>query len=79
MTHTTRETQLVREGDLVVSVEVELTHDDQNPWGPTFTPADVEKLVLAQRALRANDLEAAGKFGSLFRLSPLDHPHRRAS
>lgn len=79
MMRVSKETQLVREGDLVVCVDIEVTHDDENPWGPTHTPTDVEKLVAARRALKANDLESASKFGSLFRLSPIDHPHKRAS
>ncbi len=79
MTYVTQETQLLQEGDMVVSVVVELTHDDQNHWGPTYAPTDVQKLVLARRALRQGDLAEAATFGKLYKLLPVELPHKRAS
>lgn len=60
----------VHEGKYVADVQVDLHYDD-TPWGPTLTPADVQKLERVRLALRRGDIKAAAKEAKVFELLPL--------
>lgn len=79
MTQEKLETQFVRHDDLVVAIDVTQFIDSANPWSPVYSPADVDRLVFAKRALRAGDLAEAAKYGKVYRLTPVDPSHRQAS
>jgi hypothetical protein len=67
---TRKQKRLVKEGDLVAEVEVEMTGDDQ-PWGPYLTLEDAQRLDAVRSALERNDVAAAVQLGRVFRLMPL--------
>jgi hypothetical protein len=63
--------RLVREGDLVAEVTVELL-DDAGAWSPVLSVADATKLDDVRRALRAGDLHRASQLADrVYRLTPL--------
>lgn len=63
-------TELVHAGKYAAEVPVELT-DDEGGWGPSFSLEDATKLEAVRLALRAGDLDAAGKHGRVFELMPV--------
>jgi hypothetical protein len=65
-----RATKLIREGEYVAEVEVELS-DEPEGWGPYLSLADARKLDEVRAALRRGDLAAAGQIGRIFRLMPV--------
>jgi hypothetical protein len=65
-----RTTKLIREGEYVIEVEVELS-DAPDGWGPYLSPADAMRLDEARAALRRGDLTAAAQLGRVFRLTPV--------
>jgi hypothetical protein len=65
-----KQKKLVHEGSYVAEVEVELTEHDR-PWGPYLSLAEAQKLDTVRAALRQGDLEAAGKLGTVYRLTPI--------
>ena len=67
---TRRQIKLVREGQYVAEVEVELI-DDREGWAPYLSLEDVEKLDTVRKALRAGEIEQAGRAGRVFRLMPV--------
>jgi len=68
---TTRsQTKLVREGQYVAEVEVELI-DDKEGWAPYLSLEDVGKLDAVRKALRQGEVEEAGKLAKVFRLMPV--------
>ena len=68
-----KHTQLLREGDYVAEVDVELVDDDPPDvgWGPYLLPSDAFKLDDVRRALRAGDLTTAGRLARVFRITPI--------
>jgi hypothetical protein len=70
---TRKHTKLLREGDYMVEVDVELRDDEQDQpgWGPYLSRDDALKLDDVRRALRAGNLAEAGKHGRLYRIMPV--------
>lgn len=62
--------ELVRQGEFVAEVEVELTHENES-WGPYLSVADAEKLDAVREALRLGDLEGASRLAKVYRLMPV--------
>ena len=62
--------RLVREGELVAEVEVTLT-DEEGGWGPYVSLDDAYRIDDARAALQRGDLEAAARFGQVFKLAPV--------
>ncbi|HEV2845879.1 MAG TPA: hypothetical protein VG477_13585 [Thermoanaerobaculia bacterium] len=67
---TRRQTKLLREGQLMAEVEVELIESDEG-WAPYLSLEEAEKLDSVRKALRTGDVEAAGKLARVFRLMPV--------
>lgn len=65
-----RQTKLVREGQYVAEVEVELIEADEG-WAPYLSLEDSKKLDAVREALRQGNLECAGKLGRVYRLLPV--------
>jgi hypothetical protein len=65
-----RTTKLIREGDCVIEVDVELS-DSPEGWGPYLSLADAQRLAEARAALRHGDLAAAVQLGRVYRLTPV--------
>lgn len=64
-------TKLVREGDLVAEVSVELV-DDAGDWSPALSVEAAAKLDEVRRALRLRDVARASRLADhLYRLTPL--------
>lgn len=63
--------KIVREGELVAEVDVELQIDDDAGWSPYISVSDASKLDDARDALKKKDVQAASKFGRVFRLTPV--------
>lgn len=63
-------TKLVREGQYVAEVDVELI-DDETGWAPYLSLGDAQRLDDVREALSRNDLVRAGRFGRIFRLTPV--------
>lgn len=64
-------TKLVREGDLVAEVGVELMEVEEG-WSPYLSVEDAYRLDDVREALRAGDLERALRLADrVFRLTPV--------
>jgi hypothetical protein len=63
-------TRLVREGEYVVEVEMELVYTDDG-WSPYLSLADAEKLNEVRDALRRGDFKRAAKYGRVYSLIPI--------
>ena len=64
--------RLVREGDLVAEVEVELV-EGQGGWAPYLSVEDAYRLDDVREALRAGDVTRASQLASrLYRLTPVE-------
>ncbi len=63
-------TKLVHEGEFVAEVDVVLivTEDE---WSPFLSLQDAYKLDDVRHALRHGDVEAASKWGRVYRLIPV--------
>lgn len=70
MTMTRKHVKLVREGDFVAEVEVELIQTDQ-PWAPYLSLADAGKLDEVRVALKQGDVASAAKLARVYRLTPV--------
>ena len=67
-------TELIREGQYIAEVDVELLHEDENDgpgWGPYFSFADAKKLQAVRRALRENKLADAMSLARVYRITPV--------
>ena len=63
--------KLVREGDLVAEVDVQLL-EDPNGWAPYLSLDDAYRLDDVRAALRAGDLARAARLASrVYRLTPI--------
>lgn len=67
---TRRQTKLVREGNYVAEVEVELIETDEG-WSPYLSLEDAEKLDAVREALRQGEMEKASQMAHVFRLMPV--------
>lgn len=65
-----RQIKLIKEGELVAEVEVDLLYDEGG-WSPYLSLEDAYKLDDMRNALRKGDLGMASHFGRVFRLTPL--------
>jgi hypothetical protein len=64
--------RLVREGDFVAEVDVQLV-EAQDGWTPYLSLEDAYKLDDVRDALRAGDVKRASQLASrLYRLTPLE-------
>ena len=64
--------RLVREGDLVAEVEVQL-EEAQDGWAPYLSLEDAYKLDDVRDALRAGDVKRVSQLASrLYRLTPVE-------
>ena len=73
-------TKLVREGDYVAEVEVELIESDES-WSPYLSLEDAYKLDDVREALRKGDLNGAMRFARVFTLTPVTlarHPGNKS-
>ena len=69
--NTKASTKLVREGDLVAEVEVNLV-DAESGWAPYLSLDDASKLDDVRDALRAGDVKRASRLASrVYRLTPV--------
>jgi len=72
----TPSTRLVREGDLLAEVRVDLL-EDESGWSPCLSLDDANKLDDVREALRRKDLDRASKLSNrIYRLTPLDESNR---
>ena len=64
--------RLVREGDLVAEVDVELV-EGEGGWAPYLSLEDAYRLDDVREALRAGDVKRASQLASrLYRLTPVE-------
>ncbi len=64
-------TKLVREGDLVAEVRVELV-EDAGEWSPALSIHDARRLDEVRQALRSHDVARASRLADhVYRLTPL--------
>jgi hypothetical protein len=67
-----KHTKLLREGEYVAEVDVELIDDDGRPgWGPYLSLTDALKLDDVRKALREGDVAAASKDARVYRIMPV--------
>jgi len=66
----TTRTKLIREGNYLIAVEVEMV-EPATGWGPCLTLSAAESLDDAREALRKGDFQAASAFGTVYHLVPL--------
>jgi hypothetical protein len=67
---TRQQTKLVREGQFVAEVEVELIESDEG-WAPYLSLEEAKKLDSIRKALRIGDVETASRLARVFRLMPV--------
>jgi hypothetical protein len=65
-----RQIKLVREGQYVAEVEIELIEGEEG-WTPYLSLQDAEKLDAVRKALRTGEIDKAGKSARVFRLMPV--------
>ena len=67
----TQSTRLVRQGDLLAEVHVDLL-EDEGGWAPYLSLDDASKLDSVRDALKRGDLRRASELSDrIFRLTPL--------
>jgi hypothetical protein len=67
---TAKHTKLVRQGEYVAEVDVDLIQTDQ-PWSPYLSLADANKLDEVRAALKRGDVASATKLARVYRLTPV--------
>lgn len=67
-----KQRHLIREGEYLAEVEVELIENQDDPWAPYLSHADACKLDNVRRALMKNDLATASSLASVYRVTPLN-------
>jgi hypothetical protein len=65
-----QQTKLIREGDYLAEVEVDLIETDEG-WSPAMALDETDRLDDVRAALRAGDLESAARMARVFRLTPV--------
>ena len=63
-------TKLVREGEYVAEVDVELI-DSEEGWSPYLSLENAERLDEVREALRQGNLKRAGQLARIFKLTPI--------
>ena len=66
-----KKTKYLHAGRYVAEVEVDLIESDKS-WAPYMSVEQATKLDDVREALQQNDLEAASKYGRIYRLEPID-------
>lgn len=59
--------KMVREGEYVADVEVDLIESDDD-WAPYLSVEDAQRLDTVREALRCGDIRGASEWGRLFRM-----------
>ena len=67
---TKKSVELVKEGDFVAEVPVELLYEDHE-WSPYLSPSDLQTLDAVRLALRNGDIRAAAKQAKVYTLQPV--------
>jgi hypothetical protein len=67
---TKKSVELVKEGEFVAEVPVELLYDDHE-WSPYLSPSDLQKLDSVRLALRNGDIRAAAREAKIYMLQPV--------
>lgn len=62
--------KIVREGDYVAQVDVDLIYTDEG-WSPYLSLEDAYKLDDVREALKQGDLKAASRLGRVYKLTPV--------
>ena len=62
--------KMVHVGEYVAEVDVELVYTDEG-WSPYLSLMDALKLDDVREALQREDVEAAAKFGRVYRMLPI--------
>ena len=72
----TKTNKLIRDGSLVAEIQVELS-DENDPWGPTMSLDDAERVDKVRSAMRRHDYDTVRSLGRLYRLVPVEQqdPH----
>ncbi|VAW37133.1 hypothetical protein MNBD_CHLOROFLEXI01-3429 [hydrothermal vent metagenome] len=65
-----KQTKLIRVGDYVAEIEVELIIADDE-WSPYLSVAEAYKLDDVQQALNQEDIATASKYGQVYKLTPI--------
>ena len=65
-----RRTKLVREGNYVAEVDVELLEEPEG-WSPYLSVEDAYRLDDVRQALRQGDVKTAARYSRVFRLTPV--------
>jgi hypothetical protein len=65
-----RRKRLIREGDYLAEVEVELIESEEG-WTPYLSLEDADKLDRVREALRRQDVQAASQLARVFFLMPI--------
>ena len=69
---TRRQTKLVREGQYIAEVEVEIElADGAEGWAPYLSLDEARRLDAVREALRVGDIERASQQAKVFRLMPV--------
>lgn len=66
----TTQMKMVREGEYVAEVQVELIETDDE-WSPFLSLPDAEKLDKVRKALRSGDVALASEWARVYRLMPV--------
>jgi hypothetical protein len=68
--------KLIRDGDLVAEIEIEIS-DSEDPWGPTMSYNDAQKIDQVRDAMKRHDYGTVRSIGRLYRLMPVQEqdPH----
>jgi hypothetical protein len=67
---TRKQTKLVREGNFVAEVEVELI-ESGDAWAPYLSPPEARRLDEIRVALRRGDVASVAKVARVYRLTPV--------
>lgn len=70
MTYKKRSVKIIREGDYIAEVGVELIRDETG-WSPYLSLNDAEKLDEVRDALRKGNIGKAGRIASVFKIMPI--------
>jgi hypothetical protein len=63
-------TKIVREGEYMAEVDVELIDSDEG-WSPYLSLDEAYKLDDVRKALQEGDTTTAAKYGRVYRLTPV--------
>ena len=67
---TRKQTKLIREGNFVAEVDVELI-EAPDAWAPYLSPREARRLDEIRLALRRGDVASVAKIASVYRLTPV--------